>query len=326
MSKHVAAVALAAVLAFAIALALVVYLYSPEGLNPFIRVNTIQNNTTPTQSANSIALSSFLNNYGFLNITNLAAFYQIPTNNEIVLNCNVGIIPEYLYNIPFYIISANHSAYSGYNYMVSEVGLLTMCNFDNNLAGCSSVNNILYNFSVAHLNYTTIYELYNQTKQFVLGDYESVANFTGGNSSYFSPIFDDKALLSSTNVSFKGMIKSLIDLKALPGLVLDFSNGTVYGVTNEFIGIPANQSISNAMADEFYVPFQFPTVLYPFMTPCNSSLHVFNFISDTSAFKTKTYSDIYSNLSAKITNICVASSSNSCNQTIDRNLNVSFYV
>ena len=299
---------LAAVLVFAAAFTIILYLY--PSINTALARNTNQP-TTPTISANQAALLEFLGKYGFDSNTSLSAYYQAPANNEMIINCNYGVEPFY-YNVPPLVALENFTAYELYTNVSTEVGEYTLCAVDPNLPYCSSIESSLYNFTMRFMNYSVAYGIYNSTASTLYKAYNSVESIPEeyANSSFFAPLYYDISVLKSTNESSKSsMISSLIKLEQIPEIVLNLPNGTVE-------------------TDPLYlpVPFQYEIFYYPYKVPCNSSLTIFNLVSDVSNFATQTYSNIYSSIGADVTNICINDSSNSCTQSDIKTLNVSFYV
>ncbi len=303
-------VLLAAVLVFAAALTIVLYLYPAFNLNPISTSNTNQSANTAALT-NQADLSDFLGKYGFYSNTSLSAYYQVPANNEMIINCNYGIEPFY-YNIPAILAIENITTYEAYTNISTDVGEYTLCIIDPTLPYCSYINDSLYNFTMKFMNYSTAYALYNSTASTYYEAYDSIesAPDSVSSSAFFSPLLYDVSVLNSTNQSSESsVVSSLIKLQQIPQYILDLSNGTV---ETDPIYLP--------------VPFQYEIYYYPLKEACNSSLTVFNLISNINNFETQTYYNIYSSAGADVTNICINDSSNSCKQSELNDLNISFYV
>lgn len=323
MNGRFGTIALTIVLVVVIAFTFLIYIYPAGGINP-LNKNVVTNNTnTYAENQNQAALQSFLQRYNFSNVTYLPAFYQVPSSSEIIFNCGYGMIPNFQV-IPSLLVAQNTSAMSTYDSFVSDMGTLTACGLGVDLPRCSYAKSQLYNLTMEYFNYTVLSGVFNQTAQTINDYYLVTLTFQDPNSTYFDPLHYDEALMNSKNRSKSYLASSLIGLESLPAIVLDLQNGTVIGETNEFVDI--NGSIANAIAGEFYVPFQFPSVIYPTAPVCNSSLTIFNMVSDISSFMTTTYSALYAALGANVTNICVNSSSNSCDSQTMGGLDAPFYV
>ncbi len=293
---------------------ILVYFYPPINLNPFSNNGSGVNGTaTHVNSANSLAEAAFLGRYGFSTGTNLAGFYNLTNNNEMIINCKYGIVPQF-YTIPPLLAMENASVFSLYNMIVSNVGKYTLCSLYNNISGCVAVKDSLYTLTDKYLNYSLAASVFNQTKTYIDGYYASLLSEINppssvNSSSIFAPFIYDVNLLNSTNSSESSMINALINLKQMPLEVLETLNGSA-------ITFPFSLS----------VPFEFPVYSYPLAPACNSTLNIFNMISNISDFKTQTYSGIYNNMAANVQNICVNNSNNMCTMANTNNLNVSFYV
>lgn len=298
---------LAAVLIFAAVFTVIIYSYPT--FNTITGSNTNQSVGRVVQ-ANQAALLGFLGKYGFDSNTSLSAYYQVPANNEMIINCNYGVEPSY-YNIPPLVALENFTAYKEYTNITTDVGKYTLCVIDPGLPGCTTITGVIYNFTMKFMNYSTAYSLYNSTASTLYRAYNSVKSIpeAEANSTFFGPLYYDISVLNSTNESLQSsMVKSLIKLEQIPEYILDLKNGTV---ETDPIYLP--------------VPFQYEIYYYPLRATCNSSLVVFNLISSLSNFATQTYYNIYTGLGADVTNICINDSSNSCKQSELNTLNISFY-
>ncbi len=325
MKGRTQTIILAGVLAVAIAFTLLLYLYPAKNLNPLGSGSGNQSATSYLQSPNQAAVSNFLKAYNFSNITNLRGFYQVSNSNEMIFDCNSGVIALQTLSIPAILERENSSAYGIYAHAISDVSTLTLCGLGIETTGCQAAKSALYNLSLKYMNYSMTYALFNRTAEFIKTMYDAVTSFNE-NSSFLAPVYYDEGLLNSTNTSKPHMLTALIDLKALPSLVIDQPNGSVVGILNSVVEVPKNDSIASVVSGEFYVPFQFPTILYPAAPKCGPPATVFNLISDSNNFDAQTYASIYSGLNAKVINICINSSSNSCSLQAMKGLGASFYV
>lgn len=299
---------LAVILLGACAFSIAIYFYQPANLNPLIT-----SNQTGAPNQNSIAEEQFLQRYNFTNDTNIVGLYNFTTGNEMILNCNYGMAPQF-YTVPPLLTAENQSTAELYDTVVSYVGKATICEIDSGLPGCAVIKQDLYNFTTRYFNYTLTLAVFNQTKTYIDGYYTYLLQAimppsAVNSSSMFGPLLYDVNLLNATNGTESSMLLALLGLKSMPRAVINFPNGTVID--------------SPVYLD---VPFEFPIVYYPLKEPCNSTLNVFNLISSLGTFATQTYSDIYAGIGARVTNVCINSNNNDCTKTSANNLNISFYV
>lgn len=310
MKNNRITLALLATVVFMAALTVILYVYPFGGALYSVRSN---NNST---AGNSIATAAFLNANGFQNGTNLASFYQVQNStNEIILGCDFGIQPKYM-NIPLLQQLENSTDYAEYISFVSGVGLLTACESNESLPGCSDIKQYLYNLSSNVINITAVETLFIQTKTLLSYAYTAVENSTLKNSSFFYPVFNDTAIMNATTINNSAtnfttinksaMLESMINLLPIPQYVLDYSNGS-------------------SIADPFYldVPFRFHSLVFPFKQACNDN--VFNLVSNVTTFGSAVYTPLYSDLGRNITNICINSSQNRCTTAVMKEFNFSFY-
>ncbi len=257
------------------------------------------------QDANRLAQSLFVGEYSIPNITSVNAFYGSQVNNSIVFGCNYVIVPAFPQLPSQYFGTPSGSEYAS---IVKDTGLLSMCEVAN-ISICARARDNL-SVLISTLNASDIEEMYNQTAFEVYSLYSELLASNLSSLPSAAPVVYDARLVNSTKFGNEtNMIGTILSLKELGQNTMLFGNGSV---------------VSNDVS--FYGPFTFRTFHLLNATACDSPAHIFNIVTNESAFLNPVYASLYSGLGADVTNICSVTATNTCNSSEMEAINASFYV
>jgi len=249
---------------------------------------------------NSIKIQNFISKYGYKNISQFTSMILSNMTNELILGCNEAVYP--VFPTSRFI---NNSQLNLVGYYTTENSI---CQIYNKSYNCTQVLNKLYNISYSQIkNDTLLYEFFIEQKNFTDRLYNAVLNYSLNHSVprfILNPVIYNFHLLNNTQNTSSSMLLSLIKLKQIPNIM----NNSI---------IP-----SQGYSDDFSDPYVFLFVNEP---NCSTS-NVFNLILNLNETQSSQYQSLLNIKDVNVTNICVVSQTNSCNQT-EMNLTGSeFYV
>ncbi len=258
-----------------------------------------------TNGTNSAKLSGFLSNYK-INLSSLSDkdlyyFYGGLPNNTIVFGCNYEFSPVF----------PSSALLSGtlenqYSQIVTDIATTSMCSVENK-TNCTVAYSQLSNLISRTMNFTELEAIFNSTYSGIKNYYGEIVSSGLENNTIVNPLkYDIQLFNSSKNES--SMISAILRMKQMTANIVFTGSGKILNYGNE---------------TAVYGPFQFPVYGLINATPCSYS-KIFNVVTDPSFFESQTYTSIYKSL-GNYTNICILTSSNSCNSTEMKKLNMSFY-
>ncbi|MCL4398997.1 hypothetical protein M1293_00585 [Candidatus Parvarchaeota archaeon] len=251
--------------------------------------------------------ASFLKDHGISGYTSVYTAYGMPIENTIIVNCRYGIYPQGLTPLP--LVSENVSdSQNMIDQATKDEFLVTLCGLYD-YPGCQEAIHNLSSIIINHTAYnsTAIERIFNSTKDEVKLYYSLYEN--GSFPLFSSTLNRDLTVLNSSADSVYSMLESVLNVTGLPQYVIPAQNGTV------------------ATSTVFFTPpFQLQTAIFPEINSCGTPLDIFNLVSNSTEFGQPYYSAMTYGLPANITNICINSSANECDQSVMKKLGFSFYV
>ncbi len=262
---------------------------------------------------NNQSISNFIAQYGFGNDSYVRQLYPDNSTNVLIFDCNYGIVPQLLPLLST--VQYNSTIISAYENSTRLEFVHTLCEANLTTENCSQNIQDLYANAIANqntlnLSVSSVFIPLQQEVNYTYGLLSNVSYF-GLPALYFpeySSLKADYRIVNNVSNNSIDMLKAVLNIRPLPMF--------------EFL---LNNSVQKS-AGQITPPGQFQLEQYPQIKSCNASTNIFNFITSPAMLNSSAYTYMYSWLAPKVTNVCVYTSSNTCNAQEMKTYNFSFAV